>query len=181
MDLSLPKIKHPTLNYWISRVPLDNEEIFNRGTTIEERNMHKKWNPYDYNVYIFIDKRYKADITLPFGIKIYNKIVYIGKGIYNDKNPIKSRACMHHDDLLSKMLLDGPSNYECIMFGDGMTENEARCLEALWIYSLVEFDNYKLSKPSQIKDLINKRRELKWEKRAHIFLNENNFKLGLWR
>ena len=112
-------------------------------------------------MYIFIDKRYKADITLPFGIKVYNKIVYIGKGIYNDNDTIKSRACMHHNDLLSKILLDGPSNYECIMFGDGMTENEARCLEALWIYSLIEYDNYKLSKPSQVKDLINKRRELK--------------------
>ena len=179
MDLSLPKIKHPTLKYEILRVPLDNEKIFNRGTTVEERNLHAKWNVYNYNVYIFIDKRFQTDITLPFDIKINNKIIYVGKGVFND-DITKSRACNHHNDLLSKVLLDGPSNYECIMFGDGMSENEARCLEAIWIYSLVK-DGYLLSTPSQIRDLVNKRRECTWEKRVDTFLNGENCKLGLWK
>ena len=181
MDLSLPKIKHPTLNYEISRVPLDNEKIFNRGTTVEERNLHAKWNVYNYNVYIFIDKRYKANITLPFDIKINNKIIYVGKGVFNDIDITKSRACNHHNDLLSKVLLDGPSNYECIMFGDGMTENEARSLEALWIWSLTEEYNFSLSTTSKLKDLVNKRREYAWESRVSMFLNDENLKIGLWR
>ena len=81
-------------------------------------------------MYIFIDKRFQTNITLPFDIKINNKIIYVGKGVFND-DITKSRACNHHNDLLSKVLLDGLSNYECIMFGDGMSENEARCLEAI--------------------------------------------------
>ena len=180
MNLSLPKIKHPTLNYEISRVPLDNEKVFNRGTTIEERNLHAKWNVYNYNVYIFVDKRFQIDITLPFDIKINNKIIYVGKGVFND-NITKSRACNHHNDLLSKVLLDGPSNYECIMFGDGMSENEARCLEASWIWYLNRKCDYALSTPSKIRDLVNKRREQTWEKRCDMFLRMNNFNYGLWK
>ena len=181
MDLSLPKIKHPTLNYEISRVPLDNEKIFNRGTTIEERNMHQKWNFYDYNVYVFIDKRFPTNITLPFEVKLDYKPIYVGKGVFNSEEPQKSRACSHHNDLLSKILLDGPSNYECIMFGDGMTENEARSLEALWIWSLTKEYNFSLSTTSKLKDLVNKRREYTWESRVSMFLNDENLKIGLWR
>lgn len=131
MDLSLSKIQHPTDKYFIQRCSLDNNQIFKRGTTIKEKNIYTKSNFFDYNVYLFIDKRFSTKIILPGNVIIFKKIIYVGKGIFNKLNLFDSRACKHHNDLLSKIILDEPNNYECLFFGDGMTYNEASCLEAL--------------------------------------------------
>lgn len=131
MDCKLPGKYHPVYGYKIQLITWDNLKVFNRGRTVEEIYVHKEINFYDYNVYVFIDKRFSSNIVLPFNVKLKYKPIYIGKGVFYPDKIENSRACQHHDDLLSKIISDESDYYECWMFGNGITQNEASCLEAL--------------------------------------------------
>lgn len=80
---------------------------------------------------------------------------------------MKNRPFAHTSDLLSNSISDNWVCY-CII---NLTEMEARCLEAL----LISQSNLKLSKLSatilQENCLINKKRETKYEKVCHEYLN----------
>lgn len=176
MDLKLSNSDN-TDNYIIKRYPLDNCQIFNRPKDQDIKDWYIKYNVFDKNVYIFVDKTHNWNNLLPFNIYLKYRPIYIGKGYSDSNKDKKHRAIKHHDDLLSRYVSINPNRYECLILGDGMTDNEASSLEAFWIWYLTTQKEFSLSRRNIIGDLINKRRELKWEEYCKDFLQLDN----LWK
>lgn len=115
----------------------------------------KDWSQSQFNSGIYIWVEYSEEVShLGWGIQIKGIKKYVGFFKNFDKNKILSnRPFTHKKDLLSESINDNYMCY-CIL---GLSENEARSLEAILI--------------SQVEGLLNKRRELKWERLANEYLN----------
>lgn len=115
----------------------------------------KDWSQSQFNSGIYIWVEYSEEVShLGWGIRVKGIKKYIGFFKNFDKNKIlNNRPFTHKKDLLSESI---NSNYMCYCIL-GLSENEARSLEAILI--------------SQIEGLLNKRRELKWERLANEYLN----------
>lgn len=175
MDLILSsKGKVSKQGYVVTQHTLDLHKIYKRPSLLDEWDKYQSYNVFDRNVYLFVDKRYVWNEELPFNINLKYRPIYIGKGYFDSQKDEDSRALNHHNDLLARYLSVSPDRYECLLFGGGMTENEASCLEAYLIWYLVTQKNYSLSRQDRIGDLINKRRERKWESHITQFLNVDN-------
>ena len=115
----------------------------------------KDWSQSQFNSGVYIWVEYSEEVShLGWGIRVKGIKKYIGFFKNFDKNKIlNNRPFTHKKDLLSESI---NSNYMCYCIL-GLSENEARSLEAILI--------------SQIEGLLNKRRELKWERLANEYLN----------
>lgn len=115
----------------------------------------KDWSQSQFNSGVYIWAEYSEDIShLGWGIRVKGVKKYIGFFKNFDKNKIlNNRPFTHRKDLLSESINDSYVCY-CIL---GLSEHEARSLEAILI--------------SQVEGLLNKRRELKWERLANEYLN----------
>lgn len=173
MNIKISKIRKDKLGYTIQDKYLNNLVIFNRPEDLNERLIYMQGQYTDKSVYLFIDKMQPGVIVLPFNISLNYKPIYVGKGYWNPEKEDHARAVRHQSDLLSSVLKADPTRYECIIFENGMTENEASCLEARWIQYLCE-SGFSLSTKHTIGDLINKRREKTWEKRCDQILRLKN-------
>lgn len=87
---------------------IDNNKYFKR--------QYNKFEKFDSSVYCILtpDKQ----------------VVYYGKGKFNINNVLCSRGCTHKNDLVSKYL---KKNWTILFIAIGITDNEARALEALLI------------------------------------------------
>ena len=173
MDIKIPKLRKDKLGYIVRNKYLNDLAVFNRPEDVNERKIYMQGQYTDKSVYLFIDKMQPGVIVLPFNVSLNYKPIYIGKGHWDPEKEDKARAVRHQNDLLSSILKADPKRYECIIFENGMTENEASCLEARWIQYLCE-SGFSLSTKHIIGDLINKRRELTWEKRCNQILRVEN-------
>lgn len=117
--------------------------------------------------YIWVEEN--GDIETNHGwFKVKGVSRYFGFAKTFDTNILmKNRPFAHASDLLSDSISDNWVCY-CII---NLSEMEARCLEAL----LISQSNLKLSKLSAItlqeNCLVNKKRETKYEKVCHEYLN----------
>ena len=106
MDIKIPKIRKDKLGYIVRNKYLNDLAVFNRPEDENEREIYMQGQYTDKSVYLFIDKMQPGE------------------------KEDKARAVRHQNDLLSSILKADPKRYECIIFENGMTENEASCLEA---------------------------------------------------
>lgn len=127
----------------------------------------KNQSRFESCTYIWV-KKSKKKTKLGWGIEVCGIPQYFGFDKRFDKNRILSNRPFNHDsDLLANSINDNWVCY-CIL---GLSEIEARCLEALFISQ----SNQKLSKIKasvlETGCLINKRREKKYERLINEYLN----------
>lgn len=153
------EVTHPTGRYSIQLLMTNNLEICRR----------KDWNQTHFEscIYIFVKKSNILN-KLGWQINIRGEIQYFGfTKQFNPNKLFSNRPFKHRKDLLSKVI-SGEYICYCIL---GLSEKEAHCLEGLFISQ----SKKKLTKPGMMKlnlnHLINKRRELKWERLANKYLN----------
>ena len=130
VDIKISKIRKDKLGYIVRDKYLDSLAVFNRPEDLNEREIYMSGQFTDKSVYLFIDKMSPGVIVLPFNVRLNFKPIYVGKGYWNPNKEDKARAVRHQNDLLSSVLKADPNRYECIIFSNGMTDNEASCLEA---------------------------------------------------
>lgn len=115
---------------------------------------------------------HKFDSSVYCIIAPNGETVYYGKGKFNLSDVLHSRACSHKGDLLDKYLIKG---WIIRLIAIGITDEEARALEAL----LIRKDGRALTKRgAKVWDgvsLINKRFEHKGEKliKYHLIYGNN--------
>lgn len=130
---------------------IDNTKYFLR------KQLH--YQKFDSSVYLVYDER--------------GRLVYVGKGKFDWLHIDKCRAVKHQKDNLCKHMKKG---WKIVFIAIGVTDSEARALEALLISTYAELQG--LSKKGSCDwdgvSLINKRRERTWEQRINEFLIYGN-------
>lgn len=151
MDIPIFKKKH-YLGFWTEFHNLDLSIIFKKRD--------RDWNAnHDYCVYMW---------------KHNNRVHYIGKGKFQMEFWQDARPFIHKHDTLAYTL---DSSWTCMILAWGLTDKEARILEA----KLIGLNERKFSKTGTYKwdgeSLINKRRELTYKGVSYEVLFEEYLNL----
>lgn len=85
----------------------------------------------------------------------------------------------HSNDALTNLIESNPERYQCCIVSIGISDLQAKCLEAILIKDLLENYNFSLTSykkhPNTLtfKQLLNKKRERKNEILSQTILNSN--------